>query len=288
MKQEESTAETVEASERLSELWDRERIRELTYRYGLAIEHQDENEMADLFTEDGAADFSSLGWGVIRGRPALREFYRSTWPLEVKPFFSNHIIEISGDQATGTCSLENRATRDGQSMIGAGRLHDRYQRVDGGWKFAARRVEMFYFAPLARGWAGPNAVESDAAIHNPTDIAAPIGSYSHGIEVPPGARLLHTAGQVGIDTNGRVVEGIAAQTLVALRNVGAILESAGMTYRDMLHLRTYLVDLNDFAGFREIRAKVFGAHKPASTLVVVKALVFPELRVEIECVAARV
>jgi 2-iminobutanoate/2-iminopropanoate deaminase len=275
---------SVETDALLGELRDREEIRELTYRYGLAIEQRDENAMAELFTEDGAADFSSLGWGVIRGRAALRDFYRTTWPLDVKPFFSNHLIELAGDRARGTCSLENRATRDGQSMIGAGRLHDEYQRVDGGWKFASRRVEMFYFTPLARGWGEGGA----AAIHNPTGIAAPIGHYSHGVEVPPGARLLHTAGQVGIDAAGQIPVGIEAQTEVALRNIAAILESAGMAYPDVIHVRTYLVDLDDFPGFRDVRAKVLGAHKPASTLVVVKGLVLPELRVEIECVAAKV
>ena len=137
----------------VQELWDREKIRELTYQYGLSIELQDEDRMAALFTEDGVADFSQLGRGEIRGHQALREFYRTTWPLEVKPFFTNHIIEIDGDRATGICSLENRATRDGESLIGAGRLHDEYRRVDGEWKFARRRVEMFYFAPLREGWA---------------------------------------------------------------------------------------------------------------------------------------
>ncbi len=138
----------------VQELWDREKIKELTHQYGIAIELQDEDRMAGLFTEHGEADFSQLGRGVIRGREALRAFYRTTWPLEVKPFFSNHIIEIDGDRATGTCSLENYATRDGESLIGAGRLYDEYARVDGDWKFTRRRVEMFYFTPLGKGWAG--------------------------------------------------------------------------------------------------------------------------------------
>ncbi len=274
-------------SETLQELLDREKIRELTYRYGLAIEQQDEEEMANLFTEEGTADFSSLGWGVIRGQLALREFYRSTWQLEVKPFFSNHIIEIAGDRATGTCSLENRATRAGQSMIGAGRLHDRYEKVRGKWKFVSRRVEMFYFVPLAQGWAEVEAPERKVKPHAPPRVAAPIGHYSHGVEVPPGARVLYTAGQVGIDAAGQLVEGIANQAETALRNLEAILASAGMTSRDIVHLRTFLVDLDDFAAFKEVRAKVLGDHKPASTLVVVKGLALPELRVEIECVAAK-
>ncbi len=137
----------------VQELWDREKIKELTHAYGMAIEAKDEDYMASLFTEDGSVDFSSLGWGVIQGHDALRTFYRGTWPLDVKPYFSNHIIEVEGDRASGTCALDNRATRDGTSMIGSGRLHDTFARVGGEWKFATRRVEMFFLAPLREGWA---------------------------------------------------------------------------------------------------------------------------------------
>ncbi|NNL85672.1 MAG: nuclear transport factor 2 family protein [Myxococcales bacterium] len=141
--------------DKVQELWDREKIKELTHAYGLAIEQKDEEAMASLFTEDGAADFSSLGWGVIKGHAALKDFYRQTWPLDVKPYFSNHILEIRGDDASGTCALDNRATRDGTSLIGAGRLHDTYRRVGDDWKFATRRVEMFFMVPITEGWAGP-------------------------------------------------------------------------------------------------------------------------------------
>ena len=72
--------------EMVQELWDREKIRELTYEYGLAIEAQDAERMASLFTETGSVDFSSLGKGVIRGHDALKAFYTTTWPLKVKPF----------------------------------------------------------------------------------------------------------------------------------------------------------------------------------------------------------
>jgi len=143
----------MKLEEMVQELWDREQIKELTYEYGLAIESQDAERMVGLFTEDGTVDFSSLGRGVITGRNALKEFYQGTWPLRVKPFFTNHIIRIQGNHATGTCSLENRATRGEDSLIGAGRLHDEYEKVSGKWKFKSRRVEMFYFVSLTEGWA---------------------------------------------------------------------------------------------------------------------------------------
>lgn len=137
----------------VQELWDREKIRELTYEYGLAIEAQDAERMANLFTETGSVDFSSLGKGVITGHEALKAFYTSTWPLKVKPFFTNHMIKLAGDRASGICSLENRATRGSESLIGAGRLHDEYIKIDSGWKFSSRRVEMFYLVPIVPGWA---------------------------------------------------------------------------------------------------------------------------------------
>ena len=63
------------------------------------------------------------------------------------------MITIDGDGASGHCSLELRATRGDESMIGAGRIHDEYRKVDDEWKFASRRIEMFYFVPLSEGWA---------------------------------------------------------------------------------------------------------------------------------------
>jgi ketosteroid isomerase-like protein len=139
--------------EMVEELWNREMIKELTYEYGLAIEAQDIDRLVGLFTATATVDFSSMGRGIIEGHDALKAFYPATWPLAVKPFFTNHMIRLDGDKATGFCSLENRATREGESLIGAGRLHDTYEKIDGAWKFASRRVEMFYFVPLSEGWA---------------------------------------------------------------------------------------------------------------------------------------
>jgi hypothetical protein len=139
---------------RVDELWAREMIKELTYAYGQCIERQDAAAMAQLFTENGEVDFSSLGRGIHKGRDAIRAFYPLTWPLLVKPFFTNHVIELLPDkQAKGTCSFENRGVQGEESMVGAGRLHDVYEQVGQEWKFSSRRVEIFYFVSLKEGWA---------------------------------------------------------------------------------------------------------------------------------------
>ena len=135
-------------------LWAREMIKELTYAYGRCIERQDAEGMAQLFTENGQVDFSDLDRGVHTGHAAISAFYTTTWPLRVRPFFSNHVIELLGEgKARGTCCFENRGVQDEESMIGAGRLHDEYEKVGEEWKFRSRRVEIFYFVPLKEGWA---------------------------------------------------------------------------------------------------------------------------------------
>ena len=54
-------------------------------------------------------------------------------------------------------------------------------------------------------------------MHNPRSVAAPIGTYSHGVEVPPGARWLHVAGQIGVRPDGSVPATIEEQTEVVCR-----------------------------------------------------------------------
>jgi len=74
--------------EKVQELWDREQIKSLTYAYGHWLEKMDSEALSRLFTEDGAMDFSSVGWGIKKGRPAIEDFYPTTWDQRVKPFFT--------------------------------------------------------------------------------------------------------------------------------------------------------------------------------------------------------
>lgn len=126
-----------------------------------------------------------------------------------------------------------------------------------------------------------------AKIHNPAAIAAPIGTYSHGIEIPPNARWLYVAGQVAVRKDGSVPAMIEEQTVVAWENVLAILAAAGMKVTDIVRINQYLTDAAHFPGYAGGRKRFLGDHRPASTLVMVKALVKPEFLVEVEVVAAK-
>lgn len=123
--------------------------------------------------------------------------------------------------------------------------------------------------------------------HNPSTVAPPFGTYSHGIEVPAGARWLYASGQVGVMPDGTVADGIEAQSEWALRNLMAVLDAAGMEPRDLVRLNQYLTRAEDVGAFRAVRARFLGELRPASTLVMVGALASPDWLVEVEAVAAK-
>ena len=118
-----------------------------------------------------------------------------------------------------------------------------------------------------------------------TDKApAAIGPYSQGI-VANG--LLFTAGQIAIDpVTGQVVSGgVAAQTERALANVGAIIESVGANWSDVVKTTVFLQDMNDFPVVNEVYARVMGTARPARSTVQVAGLPRGVL-VEIDAVVA--
>lgn len=123
--------------------------------------------------------------------------------------------------------------------------------------------------------------------HNPQTIAPPAGRHSHGIELQAGARILYISGQVGSDKNGVAPVAAAEQARIAWWNIIEVLRSASMEPADIVKLTTYLTNISDAAATAEARSAAIGIHAPASTIVVVSALMRLEWKIEIEAIAAR-
>ena len=116
-----------------------------------------------------------------------------------------------------------------------------------------------------------------AAVH-------PTTGYSHAVRV---GNTLYVSGQVPRDPDNRIVDGdIEAQVRQVFANLQAVLEAAGASFRNVVKMTTYLTDRSDFETWRRVRAEILAEPYPASTLVVVEALSYPEYAVEIEVVAA--
>ena len=73
-----------------------------------------------------------------------------------------------------------------------------------------------------------------------------------------------------------------AQTLVVLHKLEALVQAAGGHRHNIVKTVVYVTDIADKEGVGRARREFFGAHTPTSTLVAVRALVFPELCVEID------
>ena len=113
-------------------------------------------------------------------------------------------------------------------------------------------------------------------------------NVAHAVEVPPGARLLFTNGQTGTKPDGFTPETTEDQAVIVFERLRTILKAANMTLRDVVRLNTYLTDEGDTQTFLDVRDHIMGDHRPASTFFFIKALVRPELKIEIEAVAAKV
>jgi len=111
---------------------------------------------------------------------------------------------------------------------------------------------------------------------------AAIGPYSQAFVV---GNLVITSGQIPVDPKtGIAPEGIEAQTEQSCKNVGAILEAAGLSYDNVVKTTCFIADMGDFAKFNEVYAKYF-ISRPARSCVAVKTI--PKgLLCEIEAIAA--
>jgi enamine deaminase RidA (YjgF/YER057c/UK114 family) len=123
---------------------------------------------------------------------------------------------------------------------------------------------------------------------NPDGVGKPFSLYS---QVAKAGDLVFAAGQVGVTADNSVTgPDVAAQTAQAYENVRLILESQGASLRHVVRFVVYLVDADDVPEFYAARERYFGEHfpdgeYPPNTLLIVQALVRPELRVEIDATA---
>jgi enamine deaminase RidA (YjgF/YER057c/UK114 family) len=108
-------------------------------------------------------------------------------------------------------------------------------------------------------------------------------------EVTSGERVLYCAGQTSVDANGSPVHDrdMVAQANLALDNLEAVLAGAGMRLADVVRLNYYTTDVDAFfAAADAVTPRLADAGcRPASTLLGVERLAFPELMIEIEATA---
>jgi len=123
--------------------------------------------------------------------------------------------------------------------------------------------------------------------------AEPRGKYPHVkragdflfVSGTSARRVDNTIAGTKVDESGTTNLEIREQTRAVIENVRDILGSVGAQLDDVVEVTTYLVNMNDFAGYNEVYGKYFTNDGPARTTVAVHQLPHPHLLIEIRAMA---
>jgi len=142
----------------ITELADRDAIRELPQRYCDCVWQGDVPGIVNLFAADGS--FTVVGnnrESTNKGHADLQKSYAAALAaVTPRPYIHNHVVELEGGgRATGRCYVELRDASDNLKWLGTGFYHDEYVKVGDDWKFQSRRAQMVHMEPkLAAGTSG--------------------------------------------------------------------------------------------------------------------------------------
>ncbi|GAA2484999.1 enamine deaminase RidA [Winogradskya humida] len=123
-------------------------------------------------------------------------------------------------------------------------------------------------------------------------MAAPFGDrFAHvaRVDMPGGGALLMLSGQVAVDDTGAIIApgdaGAQAEQIFDL--IAQLLAAHGTELHGVLHIRTFMTDLDDLPAYAKVRNRLFTATPPpASTTVEVGRLFLTGAVLEIEVTAA--
>ena len=113
-------------------------------------------------------------------------------------------------------------------------------------------------------------------------IMAPVSHYCH---VTRGGPHVWVSGIVGMNAEGSIPDDTVAQFDIAMDVVDQCLKAAGSGPEHVVKVQVFMTNITERAAINPRRVAYFGDNLPASTLVEVKALVDPRMKVEIECQA---
>jgi enamine deaminase RidA (YjgF/YER057c/UK114 family) len=114
------------------------------------------------------------------------------------------------------------------------------------------------------------------------DVPPPVSHYCHVTRAGP---HVWVAGVVGQAQDGSIPSDVVAQFDIAIAVMDKCLKAAGAGPEHVVKVQVFMTDITERPKINPRRIAYFGDNRPASTLVEVKGLVDPRMKVEIECQA---
>ena len=121
---------------------------------------------------------------------------------------------------------------------------------------------------------------------NPSNAPKPAANYSNLAIIPAGKKLLSISGQIGNDIEGNIAESLEDQYRLALKNIKLIVESQGGTKNDIAKITVFILDEPDWNKIKPSGDEFLPSPRPSMSFIYVKGLFRPDIKVEIEALAA--
>ena len=126
---------------------------------------------------------------------------------------------------------------------------------------------------------------SELRFINPPGLAKPPG-YTQVVEATVPARLVYIAGQLGLDSDGKLSSDFRLQAVQTFENLKAALAAVGAHFQHVVKFNNYLLDTKYLPVFRQVRDSYLqDRNRPASTTIAISGLAREGALLEIEAVA---
>ncbi len=122
---------------------------------------------------------------------------------------------------------------------------------------------------------------------NSSEYRVPIEGFSQVVEAPASGRLLFVSGLTSRDEHGEIVAvgDVSGQTRQVLERMQGVLRAAGASLDDVVQIRTYVRDMDDWPAIERVWREIWSEPWPASTCVEVSRLHDTRQLIEMDAVA---